>query len=68
VNAKTYAECRAQGKEQFCAKEQDACFITTQKNFMNMTGLDDTVYLESDVYSGPDNLEADPDNPMPQVC
>ena len=35
---------------------------------MNMTAFNDTVYLDSDVPSGPDNLKADPNNPMPQVC
>ena len=33
-----------------------------------MTAFNDTVYLDSDVPSGPDNLKADPNNPMPQVC
>merc|ERR1711893_337760 len=43
--------------------EQDSCFITTQKNFMNMSAFEDEVYLDGNVYSGPDNLKPDPDNP-----
>ena len=34
---------------------------------MNMSAFEDQVYLDSDVYSGPDNLKPDPDNPAFQV-
>ena len=39
TNARTYAECRAIGREKICSFKQNTCFIETRKDEMNDNNL-----------------------------